>query len=482
MNHEFTEDELLFPDGIANWSAEKTAKSQNAHGVSIIEVVEDRGAWRRVRSRFARRITGQTPIRIGGPAAGHPLLRTAADPTGRAVLGTLNNCSFGVTPWGTYLACEENFNGYFATSDPTWTPTPLQQRYGIAAAGFGYLWHTTDSRFDLAVEDNEANRFGWVTEIDPLDPRSGPVKRTALGRFKHESATVTVGRGDRVVVYTGDDERFDYVYKFVGNRAWQSYRRHRGESPLDDGVLHVARFKPDGTGEWLPLVWGRNGLTPANGFADQGDVLIKARLAGDLLGATKMDRPEWVAVHPHNHDVYLTLTNNTNRTLTQVDPPNPRGPNPFGHIIRWREARGDNAATTFRWDIFLLAGGPGSGATIDPDDAFGSPDGLWFDGDGRLWIQTDGSQPITCNNQMLAADPEAGDLRRFLVGPKNCEVTGVTGTPDRRTLFVNIQHPGEGAQSENPTQFSNWPDFGVGGRPRSATVVVRRADGGVVGT
>ncbi|MGH9244370.1 MAG: PhoX family protein [Acidimicrobiales bacterium] len=485
MNHEFTEDELLFPDGTANWTAEKTAKSQNAHGVSVIEIVKEGRSWVIVSSMYARRITAQTPTQISGPAVGHRLLRTAADRTGTQALGTFNNCSYGQTPWNTYLACEENFNGYFATADPAWTPDPLQARYGLSAGGFGYLWHTTDGRFDLAAESKEANRHGWVTEINPLDPASTPIKRTALGRFKHESATVTLARDERVVVYSGDDERFEYIYKFVGNRPWKSYNVRRGESPLDDGTLYVARFDPDGTGEWLPLVFGHAGLTPDHGFHDQADVVIKARFAGDRLGATKMDRPEWVAVHPDTGEVYCTLTNNTARTPDQVDPPNPRGPNPFGHIIRWREAGGDNAATSFEWDLFVLAGageGSGDGSTIDPEDAFGSPDGLWFDAEGRLWIQTDGSQPIECNNQMLGADTTTADLRRFLVGPPGCEVTGVCSTPDGRFFFVNIQHPGEGAGPENPREISNWPDFRPDGRPRPATVVIHRADGGVVGT
>jgi secreted PhoX family phosphatase len=503
QNHEYTDDVLLFPDGTANWDTEKTSKSLNAHGVGIIEVAFDDGdadcgfgppaerAWRVVRpSRYARRITGQTPIVIGGPAAGDPRLQTSADPTGRLVLGTLNNCAMGYTPWGTYLACEENFNGYFRK---TGTQTELERRYGITAAGFGYLWHTTDSRFSADQEPNEANRFGWVTEIDPFKPDSKPVKRTALGRFKHEGAWVQEARDGRVVVYSGDDEIFEYIYRFVSKEKWKKAIA-KGRSPLDEGTLFVAKFHADGSGEWLPL-------TPENSALagwSLADILINTRGAADAVGATKMDRPEWIDTFPDQLTAIATLTNNSRRgtgTNPAVDAANPRSPNNYGHIIRWSYAH-DWTENTFGWDIFALAGDPAvaaHGSTI-VGDKYGSPDGIYVAPSGRLWIQTDvsggtintGAYAGFGNNQMLCADPVTKETRRFLVGPNVCEVTGVFVTPDEKTMFVGIQHPGEAPTGVNdpaePKKYSSWPDGASGGRPRSSLVVVTKDDGGVIGS
>jgi secreted PhoX family phosphatase len=406
------------------------------------------------------------------------------------VRGTANNCAVGKTPWGTFLTCEENYSSYFGTAAPGFAPTALMQAYGFAADGFGPDWWRTDARFDLAAEPNESNRFGWVVEFDPFDPGGKPVKRTALGRVKHENALVTESRDGRVVVYTGDDERGEFLYKFVGKRPWRDARRRRHD-PLDEGTLYVARFDNGpvtgdgmGLGTWLPLVHGQPGLTSADGFADQAEVLVKTRLAARAVGATRMDRPEWVARDPKTGTVYLTLTNNSQRgSAYPTDDANPRTNNTWGHIIRWRERKGDHGATTFEWDIFVLAGDPAQAHGATPGiDAFGSPDGVRFDDFGRLWIQTDGSQPIACNNQMLVADPDTGSVKRFLVGPRGCEITGLAFTPDHRTAFVNIQHPGEGGSVADPRSQSNWPDFDPNGRPRDATIAIRRSDGGIVGT
>ncbi|GAA1918445.1 PhoX family phosphatase [Streptomyces sodiiphilus] len=489
LNHEYIDAQLLYPDGDEEMTAEKVRKALEAHGVSAVEIESVDGRWRVVDSPRARRVTGNTPVTFSGPVrADHPALRASGP-----ARGTLNNCAHGFTPWGTYLTCEENWNGYFGTEDTSWRPTAEQARYGVSARGFGYRWHLADPRFDVAVNANELNRFGWVVEIDPMDPRSVPVKRTALGRIKHEGITLTESRG-RIVGYTGDDQDGDYIYKFVGEGTWRS-QRARGRSPLDHGRLYVARFDDDGTGTWLPLVHGEGPLTKKNGWADQTDVLLRTRQAADALGATKMDRPEWIAVNPRNKDVYCALTNGSG----WEGEANPRTPNPYGHIIRWAEAKGDNTATTFRWDIFVLAGDPAYDDRVKLDDSniFGSPDGLWFDDDGRLWIQTDISNSAQnlvargydriANNMMLAADPRTGEIRRFLTGPRGCEITGVVTTPDRRTMFVNVQHPGEASAAwgrptpENPRAVSNWPDFDPAGRPRSATVVIRRTDGGVIG-
>ena len=509
INHEYTDDGLLHADGMAGWSAAKVRKSQAAHGVSVIEVRQEaHGGWAVVRpSAFARRITAFTPMRLAGPAAGHPWLRTAADPTGTQVLGTLNNCAHGFTPWGTYLTCEENFNAYFGHAGQI---PPEQARYGISERGFGYRWHEHDPRFDARAHPHEPNRFGWVVEIDPMDPGSMPVKRTALGRFSHESATHTVAPDGRVVIYMGDDQRNEYVYKFVSRDPWDPARPARNRDLLDHGTLHVARFHDDGTGTWLPLVFGTGGLVPGNGFGSQAEVLVHTRQAADRLGATMMDRPEWIAVHPATGEVYCSLTNNNRRggntvnaadgstrvatASPPVDAANPRPDNVFGHILRWRETGGDATATTFEWDVFIRCGDP---QHPDParrgdirGDAFGSPDGLWIDPAGRLWIATDvsptslyrGDYARLGNNALLCADPATGEVRRFLTGPRGCEVTGMVQSPDGRTLFVNIQHPGEnpGERSDpaNPGAYSRWPD---GGRPRSATLAIRRLDGGPVG-
>jgi secreted PhoX family phosphatase len=499
MNHEYTDDGLLHPDGFANWNAEKVRKSQNAHGMSVVEIRQGGGQWNVVRpSMYARRITAQTAMRISGPAAGVAAMQTAADPSGTEVVGTLNNCAHGYTPWGTYLACEENFDTYFANSG---TMTANHRRYGISAKGIRYRWHEHDERFDAGKHPNEPNRFGWIVEFDPFDPRSKLVKRTALGRVKHEGAVMTTARDRRVVIYTGDDGAFEYIYKFVSRDAWTPADRTTNRDLLDHGTLFVAKFHEDGTGEWMPLVHGTGRLTISGGFEDQADILIRTRAAGDAVGATKMDRPEWIAIHPSTKEVYCTLTNNSRRGTPQIpalNAANPRPNNVFGHIIRWREADGDPAAENFTWDVFAFAGDP---QHPDPNkrgnikgDAFGSPDGLWFDDGGILWIQTDvsastlnrGHYERLGNNMMLAADVASGQIRRFLTGPRGCEVTGVITTPDGRTMFVNIQHPGEPPKGNNdpakPQAFSTWPDGPGGARPRAATIVIRRNDGGIIGT
>lgn len=495
MNHEYTDDGLLHADGMANWSAEKVAKSMAAHGVSVVEVERTSSGWQLVRpSRHARRITASTPMTISGPAAGHAMLRTSADPSGTRVLGTFNNCAHGVTPWGTYLTCEENFSSYFEGPEQA---DAHQQRWNLKKRGGFFRWHEHDPRFDARVEPNEFNRFGWVVEIDPFDPTSTPVKRTALGRAAHEGAACAQTKDGRVVVYMGEDARFEYIYKFVSRDAVQPGGIAANRDLLDHGTLHVARFEADGSGRWIALVQGEGPLTAANGFASQGDVLIKSRQASDLLGATKMDRPEWTAVDPISKDVYVTLTNNSARGAAGrpgVDAANPRAGNTMGQILRWRED-GDLDATSFRWTHFVLAGDPSNERPQAKGnirgDTFGSPDGLWVDGRGVLWIQTDvttavlgkGDNARLPNNQMLACDPTVGEVRRFLVGPAGCEVTGVVTTPDLRTMFVNIQHPGESpserSHPDEPSRISRWPD---GGRPRAATVVITKDDGGVIGT
>jgi uncharacterized protein len=502
MNHEYVDDGLLHPSGRQDWTLDKVRKSQAAHGISVIEVIDDGKDWQMVRpSRYARRLTANTPFAIQGPCKGHALMRTAADPRGETILGTINNCASGKTPWGTYLSGEENFRFYFGSAD---SKDAHQQRWGLVKESF-FGWEKHDARFDISQTPNEPNRFGWVVEVDPMDPSSTPIKRTALGRAAHEGAWVAVTKEGKAVVYSGEDARNEYIYKFVSRDAIKQAANGMTQAQanrelLDHGTLYVAKFNADGKGTWLPLVHGQGGLTAANGFADQGEVLIKARQASDLLGGTKMDRPEWLAIDPKSGWVYCTLTNNSSRGAAgqpAADAANPRNGNQHGHIIRWKEA-GDFDRTAFEWNHLLLAGDPAAARAEAKGnvkgDLFGCPDGIAFDAAGRLWIQTDmhasqmykGEFTNLGNNQMLIYDAASGTTKRFLTAPTNSEVTGATWTPDGKTLFINVQHPGETAgdrsDPQDPGKFSNWPDYTPGGRPRSSTVVIRKNDGGVIGS
>ena len=460
-------------------------KCKAAHGVSVVEIVRQDGVWRIVQdSPFNRRITPDTPMEITGPARGYDLMKTAADPAGTAALGTWNNCGNGRTPWGTYLACEENFNGYFSSSDPDLTLSAAQKRYGIALDDRGYRWAMTDERFDIAKHPNEPNRAGYVVEIDPFDPASVPKKRTALGRFKHENAEVTLAADGRVVVYLGDDERGEFLYRFVSDGTYAEGGDNR--DLLESGTLSAARFADDGSGAWIAL-------TPeTTGMASQAEICIHTRQAASAVGATTMDRPEWVAAN--GASAYCCLTNNKNRGVkpnaggdaTPVGGPNPREKNKYGQIVRWTPAGGDHAADTFAWDLYVVAGNPtvhedarAGSANVNAGNMFNAPDGLAFDSQGRLWIQTDGTYSNEGdfagqgNNMMLVGDPATGAIRRFLVGPKECEVTGITWSADRTTLFVGIQHPGERGNSHFPE--------GGGAAPRSSVIAITRDDGGVIG-
>lgn len=509
MNHEYTDEKLLHTDGAALWTAQKVRKSQHAMGVSVIEIALSSKGWQQVLpSRYARRIHGYTPMRISGPAKGDKLMQTALNPAGDAVLGTFANCAMGVTPWGTYLTCEENFHGYFGgAKDQGFKADAAQDRYGTKAGGEWVDWFKFDERFDMNRHPNEPNRFGWVVEIDPMDPTSTPIKRTALGRKRQESATCTLTQDGRVAVYMGDDTRFEYIYKFISRDKVQPGGYKANATLLDRGTLYAARFDASGTGQWLELTHGQGKLTAEHGFANQAEVLVKSRLAADAVGATKMDRPEWIAVHPQTGEVYVTLTNNIQRggkDRPVADAANPRNANAYGHITRWRETgetgtkgQKDAGALRFEWDHFVLAGDPTQpDAQVryprEDDDIFGAPDGLHFDAGGLLWIQTDiagqaigkGAYAKLGNNAMLCADLQTGRIKRFLTGPAGCEITGCVVTPDRKTLFVNIQHPGEASEDGGGSHNSAWPDGDAPGsqRPRSATVVVQRKDGGVVGT
>jgi uncharacterized protein len=583
QNHENLSEQYLHPNGPTSTGGVRPAaeaiKEIEAHGVSVTEV-QDTGNRNWVvigNSALNRRITPNTPMQINGPVRGTAFMQTVASPTGTTCRGTINNCANGHALWGTNLTCEENWAGYFrrdnsgaGTDNANRTARELTalRRYGVTSSTGNNSWSTVSTtdpiyrRWDAragtgaATTDyrNEPNTFGWVVEIDPFNPASVPRKRTALGRMAHEGAWLSnLVEGQRIAVYMGCDSRREYMYKFVSTAAWTfadlntADRLAVGDKYLDAGILYVARFNADGTGTWLPLVFGQVPTRPAVGsepaytFESQADILVNTRLAADAVGATPMDRPEWTGVNPANGEIYLTLTNNNNagRPITGTDAANPRSyvepvgagstsGNPNGHIIRMREAGNLPTATTFAWDIYLFGADSTdanaanvnlSGLTTDND--FSSPDGLWFarpqnpSGVGRplLWIQTDdGAFTDRTNCMMLAALPgrvgdgaartitntngttatqstfvgapaTAATLRRFLVGPVQAEITGVDTTPDGRTVFVGIQHPGENGTPAAPS--SNWPanqnGAAPGVRPRSAVVAVTRTDGGIVG-
>ncbi|MFC4698964.1 PhoX family protein [Glaciecola siphonariae] len=471
INHEFGRNSHVLGKSGPE-SLEDVRLSQHVHGVSVLRIKEHFDGWRVESSPNARRITVNTPVEFSGPAASSSLLQ---NPAGNMPLGTVNNCGSGPTPWGTYLTCEENFNGYFGSSTMSSDEfnaarTEEQARYGFDFDGFGYGWHFFDQRFDLTDPNyvNEQNRFGWIVEIDPFDGTKKPVKRTAMGRFKHEAVAIAESADGRIAAYMGDDQRFDYCYKYVSNEPWRDVIE-RGDSPLDDGKLFVARYNDDGTGEWLEL--SINNPLLAERFSDQAELLIYARVAADILGATPMDRPEWTTIGK-NGEVYWTLTNNSQRQLANAA--NPQTPNSDGHIIRTTDA-GDHMGNTFTWEIFLLAAD-----TRGTEGVFTDPDLAWSDASGRLFIGTDGGQPDGLQDQLTVIDTnkERPEAKRLLVGVANDEVTGFTATPDRRTAFVNLQHPGDGDPSR--TNFPAAPD-GVT-IPRDSTLVLRRKNGAVIGS
>ncbi|WKL58769.1 DUF839 domain-containing protein [Asticcacaulis sp. ZE23SCel15] len=581
MNHENITAPYLHVNGVtagATRLESEAIKEIECHGVAVVEVTRAAtGGWSYVQGgALNRRVTPLTPMVFNGPVRGDDQIKTVYSANGTAGRGTINNCANGVNAWGTYLTCEENWAGYFRraagdNANRTAKQVVAFNRYGVTQGAAGANnWATVTaanaadqanfSKWNVTVDTskaadgtgdyrNEANQYGWVVEIDPYNASSTPRKRTALGRMGHEGAwPANFVAGRKPVFYMGDDSRGEYFYKFVSNTPWNAAdanatdRLAVGDKYLDNGTLYVARFDATGQGVWLPLVFGTGVLTAANptyAFANQADVLINTRLAADVVGATKMDRPEWAAVNPANGEVYLTLTNNNaaTRPLNGTNAANPRHyndpvgaannfGNPNGHVVRLKEAANNPESTTFQWDIYLFGAGADLDATninisgLDASNDFSSPDGLWFSRPSNagglvnplLWIQTDdGAYTDVTNCMMLAAMPgTVGDgaartitntgtggatatqttfvgrapgmqLRRFLVGPKECEITGINSTPDGRTLFVNIQHPGELGSPATPS--SNWPYSQSGtaaGRPRSATVVITKNDGGVV--
>ncbi len=497
VNHEYTNTNLMLP-GIgegreARLSADKPQVEIElaAHGGAVIEIAREGRQWKVVdNSRYARRIDATTPMRIAGPAAGHDKMKTSADPAGKTVLGMFNNCAGGETPWGTWLTCEENVNFYF-TGDPARHPDQvLARRYGLGRT-IAYAWGQHFDRFHFEKEPNEPYRFGWVIEIDPYDPAAQPVKRTALGRMAHEGAHHAVAKDGRVVVYMGDDTRFEYIYKFVTSKPWNPSDRAANRDLLDQGTLYVARFDEGGKAAWLPMIHGQGPLTAENGFANQGDVVIGARRAGDLLKATPMDRPEDIEPNKVNGRVYVALSNNSARKPEQVNGPNPRARNDHGHILEITPADGDHGSTIGTWEVLLAAGRPGidSGTSYNlatsAEGWFTCPDNVTFDSKGRLWIATDSAEVAGTADGLYACDltgPARALTRQFFVAPKGSEVCGPTFTPDDRTLFLAIQHPGEGKGSSFATPTTRWPDFKDGMPPRPAVIAITKKDGGVIGS
>ncbi|MEH1012345.1 PhoX family phosphatase [Micromonospora sp. CPCC 206060] len=522
VNHEYTNEELMFPGFTSHdaLSVEQVKAAMAAHGLSVVELerVDGTGQWRPVRNGrrpYNRRITAlATPFEFTGPAAGSVWLRTAADPKGRTAIGTLNNCAGGVTPWGTVLSGEENFNQYFVGGDGVPAEAkPKLARYGVSTSARypseSRKWERADERFDLAKHPNEANRHGWVVEVDPFDPESRPRKHTALGRFKHEGANVIVASDGHVVAYMGDDERFDYLYKFVSDKKYLKgnswVARKHNLTLLESGTLYVAKLDYssadeidgsgklptdgafNGRGQWIKLARGNRSYV--EGMTVE-EVLTFTRLAGDRVGATKMDRPEDVEPSLATGKVYVALTNNSNRGVganPKADEANPRTANKHGQVLELVEDRGNNSAESFTWSLPIICGDPADASTyfagydktrVSP---ISCPDNVAFDGAGNLWISTDGNA-LGSNDGLFATaieGPERGHLKQFLTVPIGAETCGPFITTDDRSVFVAVQHPGEinGATIEKPA--STWPD---GDFAKPSVVVAWRLDGGPIGS
>ncbi|WP_435771644.1 PhoX family protein [Nocardioides sp. SYSU DS0651] len=511
VNHEYTDENLMFPEGVYTDDEIKRIAMTN-HGMSVVTVKRGAvpGSWWRTYLKHSpqnRRIHIRTAFRLTGPAAGDDRLKTSADPTGRTVLGTLNNCAGGTTPWGTVLSGEENFNQYFDAGeglDPRYTAE--YRRYGISGSGRG--WSSVDPRFDLSKEPHEPHRFGWVVEVDPYDPTSTPVKHTMLGRFKHEGANVTIARSGQAVAYMGDDERGDYLYKFVSedkvDRSKGARARRRNMRLLTKGTLYVAKLtgdgtedgRFDGTGTWIPLCSDKESFVEGMSVAD---VLLFTRLAADKVAPTKMDRPEDVEVNPVNGKVYAALTNNSNRgrETMPVDEANPLSTskvkaspgapltdasgNRNGYVLEITPRNGRHEWRTFTWDLFLVCGDPEA-----PETWFGGfdkskvspiscPDNVAFDTAGNLWVSTDGNA-LGGNDGVFrvpVAGPNRGQVQQFCTVPKGAEACGPLLVDGDRSLFVAVQHPGEVDGSTFASPASTWPhsdDF-----PRPSVVVAYRS-------
>ena len=498
VNHESTSAQLMF-EGQEYYTSNDVAHAaieMMAHGLSVVELHYQEATenaheqWSvRLDSSLNRRITAHTPMNFSGLVAGHPRLQTPEDPEGQRVLGTIHNCSGGVTPWGTVLTCEENILYYFRGEKIDEAESRSYQRYNIGHSK-AYLWNALEARWDLSHAPKQPNRYGWVVEINPWDPNSTPIKRTSLGRFYHESANPIVNKDGRIVIYMGDDGYFEYLYRYVSSQCMQDIDASNPDNfgrLLDDGTLSVARFDENGTITWIPLRFGEMGLTPENGFASQADILIDARLAGDQVGATPMDRVEDVEPNPFSNRVYLNCTKNQKRGVDGADisAVAPRVNNIAGHCIELIPPEQDHTAEIMNWEILFLAGDDEHqsdyGGPMEEDAFLACPDNAAIDPQGRLWITTDGSNEVLGVGDGLYAVETQGLLKgrpkRLFSSPIGAEVTGPCFTEDGRFLFLSVQHPDISEQG-----FVNrWPDFQENLPPRPSIVILSKEDGGIIG-
>lgn len=487
VNHEYSDAPMMFPGSPQPkaLSEEWLEADMMANGLSIVEVKrDDQGRWSVVPdSKYARRITPETPTFLRGPAAGHARMKTPDSSDGVNSAGTFANCAGGVTPWGTVLTAEENIQYFFVGEIAGLAEEKILKRFGFRNEPT-QPWGLHGGRFNLARSPQEPNHFGWIVEVDPYDPNFVPRKHTALGRFKHEGCGLTLCQDGRVAAYMGDDQQFEYVYRFVSEDAYDPTDREGAMKLLDSGTLSVAQFFDDGTLVWHPLVFGQGPLTPSNGFGSQADVVIDARRAADLVGATRMDRPEDVEVNPKTGSVFVMLTKNHARKADETPAANPRAQNLGGHILELFPPGGDHAAERYRWEVFLLAGDktkPEQGAKYNPatsrDGWFYCPDNCTFDNQGRLWIGTDGSGDHGVADGVWACDVEGSGralTRHFLRAPIGAEVTGPFFTPDNTTFFCSIQHPAQDTSFDAPS--TRWPDFDPKLPPRPSVIAVTRKD------
>jgi uncharacterized protein len=495
VNHENHRAAICFPGSPKQLSRQQVEVQMAAQGFTVVEIAKEGNQWHLVKdSRYNRRISTNAPMRISGPAAGDARMRTSADPTGTRSFGTFNNCAGGTTPWGTMLTAEENFQNYFSGDAGKGPEAAARKRYGISGKGRYADWGRYFDRFNLDKEPNEPNRFGWIVEIDPYDPNHTSVKRTALGRCAHECATHAVSHDGRVAIYSGDDARMEFVYKFVTEKPYDPKNREANRDLLDRGTLYAARFEANGKMRWLPLVHGQGPLTAANGFNSQADVVIEARRAGTLLGATPMDRPEDVEPNPFTGNIYVVMTFNERRTAAQVDAANPRAENKWGHIIEIVPPRvngkPDHAATECDWGFFIVAGDPSKpeqraryANAPSTNGWLCAPDNVAFDPKGRIWISTDGQDDAGGFNDSLycasTSGAKRGATRCFFTAPEGSEVCGPEFTPDGKTLFISVQHPGDGSTFDQPS--TRWPDFRNDLPPRGSVIAVTKNDGGEIG-
>ncbi|XOV78235.1 MAG: PhoX family phosphatase [Aestuariibacter sp.] len=491
VNHEYCRSSMMFPGSPAEieLTREQARTNMMAHGLSVVEIRKDSsGNWQLLKeSQYTRRITPETEMMMTGPAAGSQRLKTPDSPDGKRTFGTYGNCAGGVTPWGTILTGEENIDYMFGGDFSASGEQENYERFGMRSE-FRGSWGLHHDRFDMSKTPAEPLHAGWVVEIDPYDPDSIPKKRTTLGRFKHEGANIFINADNRVVAYTGDDQRFEYLYRFVSSGRYQPDNREANMTLLDDGILYCAKFDAEGKIRWLPMVYGQGPLTAENGFHSQADVQLDCRKAADLLGATQMDRPEDVEVNPVTGRVYVMLTNNSRRQATQTDGPNPRAENHGGQILELAPVDGDHCADEFDWDLLLVAGPKEEAGTqyhpaMSDNGWLACPDNCAFDKLGNLWISTDGAEHFGVADGVWATEvsgPNRGLTKRFLRTPVGAELCGPFFTPDSENFFCAVQHPGEGSTFDAPV--TRWPDFDPAIPPRPSVVVITRKGGGRIGS